>query len=126
VVHITLQAHGIEKLSDAARLDNVWDAVAEWGEETIGKNFTEGGRPEQWAAKKKDGMPSFLLVNGALRDSVESVRVSEGVDVGYGEEYGGFHRTGTKNMPQRDFGTVLDEDTRELNKVVSEALKAND
>ena len=126
MIQITIDTHGLDKLKDAARLDYVWDEVADWGERVIDSNFEEGGRPEKWAAKKKDGQPSFLLVNGELRDSVESLRMADGVEVGYGEEYGIYHRTGTKFMPQRDFGVVTAEDERELGRIVGKALEHKD
>ena len=98
-----------------------WGRIARWGEDTIDKNFQYGGRPQKWQSKKSGEM-SNLQDTGALRESIESERIVGGVDVGYGMHYGQYHRTGTKRMPQRDFGEVLESDLAVLDAIISNAL----
>ena len=107
--------------------DMPWDELGDWGTEVVHQNFDEGGRPGKWP-DKKDGSQSFLQDTGALKDSVDATRRHDGVEVGYGLDYGQFHRTGTVNMPQRDFGSNMEsaDDERGLDGVLKDWLERID
>ena len=123
---LEIRLQGVERLARSLRVGDAsrwmpWDKIAKWGRDTIDLNFQYGGRPQQWGCKK-DGTMSRLQDTGALRESIESERFSSGVDIGYGMDYGYYHRTGTAFMQKRDFGEVLEPDLAELEKIIENAL----
>lgn len=93
---------------------------------SIRKNFDEGGRPawpelaDATIKRKKRNKDKILVESGKLRrvasqyNSWTVTTNSATLDVLPGAEYGSFHETGTKNMPERPFSTIQSDDADEV------------
>lgn len=93
---------------------STFEKIAKHLEMSIKMNFAEGGRPEIWQPKKKDGQPSHLFLTGALFDSIGS---DSGVDFAEAGAmtllpYSFAHQYGyaPRNLPQREYILFQEED----------------
>lgn len=67
---INIEIQGKLPTLDGFDFSNTMEKVARHLELSIKRNFAEGGRPEQWQPKKKDGSPSHLYISGALFNTI--------------------------------------------------------
>lgn len=88
--------------------------AAQYMMESVYKNFTAGGRPSGWAAKK-DGSQSYLIKTGALLSSIEPTSDKTSFRVWTSKEkvpYCFVHQFGyaARNIPARPYMVFQKED----------------
>ena len=100
-----------------------WPHIGRVVQESIKRNFDQGGRPDKWSPRKKSYPHPILKKTLALKRSISVRPYKHHVRIGpRGIKYAKYHHYGTKFMPARVFNMLQNEDIVEIENIIGDHI----